>query len=111
MKTLKEVAAKVKDAKIYSVFDVSNGYWQIRLAIDCQKYTMFNSPFESYKHLRLAFGNKSVSEVFQRTVSQIRENIGGCEVIAVDILVWGNDSAEHNERLIKPYYKVSDRLI
>lgn len=111
MKTLEEVAAEVKDAKIYSVFYVSNGYWQIRLTKDCQKYTMFNSPLESYKHLRLAFGNKSVSEAFQRTVSKILKNIGGCEVIAVDIWVWGNDSAEHNERLIKPYYKESDRLM
>lgn len=99
MKTVEEVAAKVKDAKIYSVLDASNGYWQIRLTKDCQKYTTFNSPFGRYKYLRLAFGIKSASEVFQRTVSQILENIEGCEVIADDILVWGKDRAEHNERL------------
>ena len=45
MKTVEEVAAKVKNAKIYSVLGASNGYWQIRLTKDSQKYTTFNSPF------------------------------------------------------------------
>ena len=99
MKTVEEVAAKVKNAKIYSVLDASNGYWQIRLTKDSQKYTTFNSPFGRYKYLRLPFGIKSSSEVFQRTISQILENIEGCEVIADDILIWGQDKEEHNRRL------------
>ena len=99
MKTVEEVAAKVKNAKIYSVLDASNGYWQIRLTKDSQKYTTFNSPFGRYKYLRLPFGIKSSSEVFQRTISQILENIDGCEVIADDILIWGQDKEEHNSRL------------
>ena len=99
MKTVEEVAAKVKNAKIYSVLGASNGYWQIRLTKDSQKYTTFNSPCGRYKYLRLPFGIKSSSEVFQRTISQILENIDGCEVIADDILIWGQDKEEHNRRL------------
>ena len=99
MKTVEEVAAKVKNAKIYSVPDASNGYWQIRLTKDSQKYTTFNSPFGRYKYFHLSFGIKSSSEVFQRTISQILENIDGCEVIADDILIWGQDKEEHNQRL------------
>ena len=99
MRTVEEVAAKVKNAKIYSVLDASNGYWQIRLTKDSQKYTTFNSPFGRYKYLRLPFGIKSSSEVFQKTISQILENIDGCEVIADDILIWGQDKEEHNQRL------------
>ena len=38
MKTVEEVAAKVKNAKIYSVLEASNGYWQIRLTKDSQKH-------------------------------------------------------------------------
>ena len=90
MKTVEEVAAKVKNAKIYSVLDASNGYWQIRLTKDSQKYTTFNSLFGRYKYLRLPFGIKSSSEVFQRTNSQILENIDGCEVIARDIKIQMN---------------------
>ena len=99
MKTVEEVAARVKNAKIYSVLDASNGYWQIRLTKDSQKYTTFNTQFGRYKYLGLPFGIKSSSEGFQRTISQILENIDGCEVIADDILIWGQDKEEHNSRL------------
>ena len=88
VKTMEEVAAKVNNAKMYSVLDASNEYWQIKLSKDSQKYTTFNTPFGRYKYLRLPFGIKSSSEVFQRTVSQIIENLDGCEVID-DILIWG----------------------
>ena len=99
MKTVEEVAAKVNNAKVYSVLDASNGYWQIKLSKDSQKYTTFNTLFGRYKYVRLPFGIKSSSEVFQRTVSQIIENLDGCEVIADDILTWKKDTQEHNERL------------
>ena len=31
MKTVEEVAAKVKNAKVYRILDALNSYWQIRL--------------------------------------------------------------------------------
>ena len=99
MKTVEEVAAKVNNAKVYSVLDASKGYWQIKLTKDSQKYITFNTPFGRYKYLRLPFEIKSSSEVFQRTVSQILENLEGCEVIADGILVWEKGTQEHNERL------------
>ena len=89
----------MNNAKVYSVLDASNGYWQIKLSKDSQKYTTFNTPSGRHTYLRLPFGIKSSSEVFQRTVSQILENLDGCEVIADDILIWGKDTQEHNERL------------
>ena len=94
MKTVEEVAVKMNNAKVYNVLCASNGYWQIKLSIDSQKYTTFNTPFGRYKYLRLPLS----SEVFQRTVSQILENLDCCEVIADDILIWGKDTNEHNER-------------
>ena len=99
MKTVEGVAAKVNNAKVYSVPDASNGYWQIKLAKHSQKYTTFNTPCGRYKYLRLCFGIKSSCEVFQRTVSQILENFDGFEVIADNILIWRKDTHEHNERL------------
>ena len=108
MKTVEEVAAKVNNAKVYSVLDASNGYWQIKLSKDSQKYTTFNTPFGRYKYLRLPFEIKSSSEVFQRTVSQILENLNGCEVIADDILIWGKDTQEHNERLCSVLQRIRE---
>ena len=66
--------------------------------LSCQN-TVKSIQLSIYKFLRLPFEIKSSSEVFQRTVSQILENLDGCEVIANDILIWGKDAHEHNERL------------
>ena len=52
---------------------------------DSQNYTTFNTPFGRFKYLRLPFGISSSPEVWQRTVSQIFENVEGCDVIADDI--------------------------
>ena len=99
MKTVESVAAQVKSAKVYSVLDARNGFWQKKLSKDCQNYTTFNTPFGRFKYLRLPFGISSSPEVWQRTVSQIFENVEGCEVIADDILVWGSNQQEHDKRL------------
>ena len=50
MKTVVEVAEKVENAKVYSILCASYGYWHIKLSIDSQKYTTFNTPFRRYKY-------------------------------------------------------------
>ena len=52
MKTMEKVAAKVKNAKVYSGLSAPNSYWQIRLTKDSQKYITVGR----YKYLRLPFG-------------------------------------------------------
>jgi hypothetical protein len=63
--------------------------------------TTFNTPFGRYKFERLQFGFVSAPEVFQRNLAQTFEDIEGCEVIVDDLLLWGKDETEHNERLKK----------
>jgi hypothetical protein len=47
----------------------------------------------------MPFGINSASEVFQKRMSQAFEDIDGVEVIVDNILIWGKDEAEHNDRL------------
>ena len=47
----------------------------------------------------MPFGINSLSKVFQKKMSQAFEDIDGVEVIVDDILIWGKDKAEHNDRL------------
>lgn len=99
MKTVDDVAVKLSGAKIFSTLDASSGFWAVVLDEESSLKTTFNTPFGRYKYLRMPFGICSAPEVFQKKVSQIFENIEGCEVIMDDILIWGNDEREHNERL------------
>ena len=98
MKTAEDIAANLKSARIFSKLDASSGFYQIKLAEESTWLTTFNTPFGRYKVERLPFGINSAPEIFQRTLSQIFENIEGCNVIVDDILIWGSDEEEHNDR-------------
>ena len=45
MKTIEEVTARIPNAKVFSVLDVSSGFWQVRLNDNSAKLCTFNTPF------------------------------------------------------------------
>ena len=47
----------------------------------------------------MPFGIKSAAEVYQKRMTEIFQDNVGCEVIVDDIIVWGEDKAEHDKRL------------
>ena len=101
LKTVEEVAASLGNANIFSTLDATSGFYQIKLTEFRTWLTTFNTPFGRYKFERLPFGFVSAPEVFQRNLAQTFEDIEGCEVIVDDLLLWGKDETEHNERLKK----------
>ncbi|KAK3103001.1 hypothetical protein FSP39_015684 [Pinctada imbricata] len=101
MKTVDDISHQLAGAKIFSTLDASNGFWGIVLDKESSRLTTFNTPFGRYRYKRMPFGICSAPEVFQKKMSQIFENIEGCDVIMDDILIWGTTVQEHNERLAK----------
>ena len=77
----------------------NSGYWQLKLDEESSNLCTFNTPFGRYRFLRVPFGIVSASEIFQRVMSQMVEDIAGSEAIMDDIVVWGKDQAEHDMRL------------
>jgi hypothetical protein len=99
--TIEEVTARMPNAKVFSVLDAKSGFWQIPLDEASSLLCMFNTPHGRYKFKRLPFGIKSAPEVFQKHMKQLLEGLEGVEVIMDDMLVWGENNEQHNERLIK----------
>ncbi|KAL9953715.1 hypothetical protein ACROYT_G041171 [Oculina patagonica] len=99
MKTIEEVVAEIPGAKVFSTLDAKLGFWQIKLDEASSKLCTFNSPFGRYRFTRLPFGIKSAPEVFQKSMSNLFEDIEGAKPIVDDILVWGRDVKEHDVRL------------
>ena len=71
----------------------------IQLDEESQLLTTFNIPFGRYCFLRMPFGIKSAQEVFQKRLSQLFGDLPGVETDIDDILVWGTNAEEHDQRL------------
>ena len=74
MPTIEEISTRLHGAKVFSVFDASNGFWQVELDKESSFLTTFNTPFGRYRWKRMPFGIKSAPEIWQR---KMREHIEG----------------------------------
>ena len=97
--TVEEVVSRMPNAKVFSKIDCTSSFWQIELDDESSKLCTFNTPFGRYRYLRLRFGIKCASELYQSIMSEMIEDIEGAEVIMDDILVWGTTIEEHDRRL------------
>ena len=93
MKTVEEVAGQLSSAKMFSVLDASQAYYQIKVSEASSNLLCFNSPFGRWKFLRMPYGIKSGSELYQRVASQIFDGLEGVEVIMDDVPNLGSHSA------------------
>ena len=98
-KTVEEVVARMPNAKVFSVLDASSEFWQIKLDQESSKLCTFNTPFGRYRFKRLPIGICSTQDVFQDVMSEIFSGIEGVEVIVDDLLIWGENQQQHDERL------------
>ena len=89
MPTIEEVATRLNGAKIFSVFDASNGFWQVELHQASSRIATFNTPFGRYCWKRMPFDISSAPEVWQRKMQEHVEGLHGVEVIADDFVVVG----------------------
>ena len=78
---------------------VSNmvGYWQMKLNEEASKMCTFSTPFGNYRYLRLPFGIKLASELFQKHNARNFAGIDGVIVYFDDILVAAETKEKHDD--------------
>ena len=87
--TIEDVATRLSKAKVFSVLDAKNGFWQVKIDTDSSYLTTFNTPFGRFRWLRLPFGVKTAPEEYQRRIQESLRNLNGIEDIVDDILCVG----------------------
>lgn len=97
--TIDEIICKIKNAKYFTTLDASQGFWQVPLHKESSLLCTFNTPFGRYCYLRLPYGISSASEIFQKIIKQIFDDIENVEIYIDDILIWANSLEEHNKIL------------
>ena len=91
--------AKLHGAKYFTSLDLESGFNQILLDEQSSLVTTIATHKGNYRYLRLPFGVSSAPEIFQRVMSDHFKDLPGVLVFVDDILVFGKDRQEHDERL------------
>ena len=111
-----EILAQLSGATVFSKVDANSGFWQIPFAEKSQllttfitpfRCTTFITPFGRYCFQKMPFGISSVPEHFQKRMTQMLSGLDGVLCLMDDILVFGKDKTEHDERLTQVLRKVA----
>ena len=97
--TLEDVLPDLTKAKVFSVCDLKSGYLHCELDHASSLLTTFATPFGRYRWLRLPFGLKVSSEIFQKRLHHALEGLEGVRCIADDVIIWGRTDEEHDARV------------
>ena len=75
--TIEDIATRLHGAKVFSILDVSKGFWHVLLDEPSSFLTTFHTPFGRYRWRRMPFGICSAPEVFQRRMHELIEELQG----------------------------------
>jgi hypothetical protein len=96
-----DVFDRLSGAKFFSSLDLASGYWQVPVAEKDQCKTAFITPNGLYEFRRLPFGLNNAPSTFQRLMDKVLSRLKWhiCLVYLDDVLVFGRNFQEHQERL------------
>lgn len=98
--TLEEINPIFSKAEVFSKLDAKAGYWSIPLHEESQLLTTFRTPFGRYCWKRLPFGLNVSQDIFQARMDCLLEDLPGVVGIADDVVICGQNQAEHDRNLI-----------
>ena len=90
----------LSEARTVSMGDATSGHWHVQLDLQSNLLTTFNTPWGKYRWLRLPFGLKIASNVFQERLDRVLELVPGTIGIADDIIVYVESELKHDANFI-----------
>ena len=97
--TFDDVVAELHSKRIFTIIDMRESFWQVKLDDVSWKLCTFNTPFGRYSYLRLPFGISSVPEILQRKNCKLFGDVPNVYVVFDDIIVAAADDAQHDTAL------------
>ena len=101
MHTLNEINHSLKDAKFFSVFDTTKGFFQVLLDADSCLLTAMLTPFGIYVFNVVAMGLSNSGDLFESSLHTCVSNLPGCTNTADDILIFGRKQEDHDSSVIQ----------
>lgn len=97
--TKETLTADLAEFEVFSVLDLTSGFWHLELDPDSAKLTTFITPYGRYYWKRLPFGLSCAPEIFQRKMVEIFGDIPGVLNYFDDLFIGGKNEADHDRAL------------
>lgn len=94
-----DLLSRMNGKRIFTVLDLKNGFWQLKLDRKSSDLTTFMTPYGRFRWNRMPFGISSAPEMFQQRMVKVFGDIPGVEVYFDDVAVTGTDYEEHDKTL------------
>ena len=98
-----DILGRLARKKIFTVIDLKDGFWQLKLNKTSSDLCTFNTPIGRYKFCRFPFGLSSAPELFQRKMHEIFGDIDGVDIYFDDLIISAKDDLTHDKILQKVY--------
>ncbi|GKD42590.1 Orf y, partial [Tanacetum coccineum] len=96
------IIQKVKNAKVFSKFDLKSGFHQVAMEEESIPWTAFLAPGGLYEWLVMPFGLKNAPAVFQRKMDKCFKGTEAFIAVYIDdILVFSKNEEDHARHLNK----------
>lgn len=94
--------------KYFTILDLKNGFFHIKMHEDSVKYTSFVTPLGRYEFERIPFGLKGAPLKFQRFVTQVfKKQINAGEVLVyLDDFLIATETMEHHLQVLEEIFKL-----
>ena len=86
---LDEALPELSQERVFSKFDLADGFWLEELDELSSKLTTFQTPFGRYRFRRLPFGPSVGPEIFYKRLFVTLVGLPGLVALADDVLVFG----------------------
>ena len=108
MPTIDDVLPQLAKAKVkvFSIVDATQGFTHVKLDKESSALTTFETPFSTYRWLRLPFGTLPSPEIFQAKMHETLIGLKDVACIVDDILIFGcgetkeEADADHDRNMI-----------
>lgn len=101
--TYEEIVSKLANKTVFSVLDLSDGFYNIKLTKESSDLCTFCTPFGNYKFLRVPFEISVAPEIFQRYSERAFGDIPGVIIYCDDLLIAASSEEEHDVILNKVF--------
>ncbi|CAH8491041.1 unnamed protein product [Dicrocoelium dendriticum] len=109
--TLDDVLPELSKARLFTKVDLASAFWHVQLDEESSYLTTFGTPFGRFRWLRLPFGLKVSSEIFQKRLMQALDDLPGAICVADDVVVFGATLEEHDRNLSRFLERCKDKNI